>query len=725
MHSYHASLKTQESGSRKRRRTEDDDVEDIMPRYVILHRVDCPLPPKPMHENHLSGQLFWDPPRLFKGDMRNSALRGTQPLNDIDAYLEDNPDVIFIVERAYNCAGYHESEEISRMFTRLANASQYRRIPSSMRSFLYAIEEDLQPALPASEQICRFSQVLLNALTSIEEVDFPPDVEPWHDGHTLSSPYLPFYFGRKALQEVVNSSSGLESQQIGALMHYLESSFGEEYREADDLFESGYVSQRHFQKLFGPRDVVVIEDDGHHIGLTVQNCPRFEYHMLTLKCETWSFHGSFQRDERDIMVHFPMSPARSEKVPISSLTAIPLRFDRTGLEERLMRRGRFFWNCRKGGLVTSIAPRRGFEIRLSNPRYMIDMATYNELHGKDQEKDEEEELTPPKPPRRDDLGPDAMESDEAPSGSFVLLLPPTIPAFRFHDKKWQTLPVEYLLAVNWDKSAFRRLVLDPEKKDLIQALVQNHLANTVSNSADLIEGKGNGLIILLHGGPGTGKTLTAESVAELAERPLYRLTCGDIGTDPETVEKSLEWIFQLGTLWQAVVLLDESEVFLEERSQADLQQVHYRPIFILPTKELIVTVGIFDEAFKSRIQLAIYYPPHDDDHRIQLWENFFNLLREDMEKDPSLQIELEDLQRSVRKLARHALNGREIRNAIRTARQLALFRGQALSSIHLEQTIRVAKEFDKYIEDTKGHTDAELADALGIRKDKTSKLRDI
>ena len=27
------------------------------------------------------------------------------------------------------------------------------------------------------------------------------------------------------------------------------------------------------------------------------------------------------------------------------------------------------------------------------------------------------------------------------------------------------------------------------------------------------------------------------SVAEIAEKPLYRVTCGDIGTNPEAVEK--------------------------------------------------------------------------------------------------------------------------------------------------------------------------------------------
>lgn len=61
----------------------------------------------------------------------------------------------------------------------------------------------------------------------------------------------------------------------------------------------------------------------------------------------------------------------------------------------------------------------------------------------------------------------------------------------------------------------------------------------------------NLIVILLHGPPGTGKTLTAESVAEFSKRPLYRLTSGDIGTDPEMVEKSLEHIFYLGSIWKA------------------------------------------------------------------------------------------------------------------------------------------------------------------------------
>jgi len=111
--------------------------------------------------------------------------------------------------------------------------------------------------------------------------------------------------------------------------------------------------------------------------------------------------------------------------------------------------------------------------------------------------------------------------------------------------------------VQWNKDAFQRLVIPPRTKDLVKALVSvrttagghQQRISLAGTRDDLIAGKGNGLIMLLHAGPGTGKTLTAESVAEIAEMPLYSVTCGDIGTTPEGVEKYLKTILYLGKTW--------------------------------------------------------------------------------------------------------------------------------------------------------------------------------
>jgi len=168
------------------------------------------------------------------------------------------------------------------------------------------------------------------------------------------------------------------------------------------------------------------------------------------------------------------------------------------------------------------------------------------------------------------------------------------------------LLVDYMLPVEWNKAAFRNLALDDETKELITALITNKIES--EKSTDLMAGKGNGLIMLLHGGPGTGKTYTAEGVAELAEKPLYRVTCGDIGTNPIDVEKYLTKVLLLGKIWSCVVLLDEAEVFLQERNLEDLQRNALVSVFLRVLEyydgTLILTsnrVATFDEDFNSRI----------------------------------------------------------------------------------------------------------------------------
>ncbi|KAH8807766.1 P-loop containing nucleoside triphosphate hydrolase protein [Xylogone sp. PMI_703] len=347
------------------------------------------------------------------------------------------------------------------------------------------------------------------------------------------------------------------------------------------------------------------------------------------------------------------------------------------------------------------------EIQMVNPRYMIDISTYRQMHL-----DESQLLL-----QHDDLGLDLANVDDPPSDTFLLLLPANIVGFGFNDKKWRTLLVEHMSDIVWNTKAFDRLVIVPDKRELIEALVTAHTNTT--KSTDIIEGKGNGLIMLLHGAPGTGKTLTAESVAEYTKRPLYRITCGDIGTNAEEVEKYLESVLHLGTLWKCVVLLDEADVFLEERTQTDLKRNALVSVFLRILEYydgiLILTsnrVGTFDEAFISRVQLALYYPPLSQNGREEIWCNFIHGLRE---TNPDAKIE--ELLRKVEVLARNELNGREIRNTVKTAMQLAQFKGKNLSYSHFEKVIQVSGEFGEYLNDTRGYNLAEYARAEKIRRD--------
>lgn len=136
-----------------------------------------------------------------------------------------------------------------------------------------------------------------------------------------------------------------------------------------------------------------------------------------------------------------------------------------------------------------------------------------------------------------------------------------------------------------DGDGFDKLVLPRGHKDIVRALVKTHARKVISGSEsgpvninslrefDLVKGKGRGLIILLHGAPGVGKTSTAECVAANVGKPLFPITCGDIGGEnAQEVEKNLENYFNLARKWDCVLLLDEADVFLSTREYGNIRQ---------------------------------------------------------------------------------------------------------------------------------------------------------
>ena len=79
------------------------------------------------------------------------------------------------------------------------------------------------------------------------------------------------------------------------------------------------------------------------------------------------------------------------------------------------------------------------------------------------------------------------------------------------------LSVPNVHPIRWNKAAFERLVLPSKTKELVKALVMvrasmtgnSHEVVKGNQTNDIVAGKGNGLVMLFHGSPGTGKTLTA------------------------------------------------------------------------------------------------------------------------------------------------------------------------------------------------------------------------
>jgi hypothetical protein len=263
---------------------------------------------------------------------------------------------------------------------------------------------------------------------------------------------------------------------------------------------------------------------------------------------------------------------------------------------------------------------------------------------------------------------------------------PHLYGFSFSAKEWGRLKVASLSPIEWRDDAFDKLVLPAEEKSLVKALVQ-HQTGTFQ---DIISGKGGGTIFLLHGEPGQGKTLTAETVAEILHRPLYMISVGELGTNPDDLEKRLRTILDVATLWNAVLLLDEADIFLEARDEQNivrnamvgvflrLLEYHQGVLFLTTNR-----VKNIDSAFFSRISVALKFADAGEDKRRQIWSNLLN----------AAQIENVD----AAALAKHDINGRQIKNAIRLSQTLAKADGNPVTVDYIERTIRMTENFKREV----------------------------
>jgi hypothetical protein len=75
---------------------------------------------------------------------------------------------------------------------------------------------------------------------------------------------------------------------------------------------------------------------------------------------------------------------------------------------------------------------------------------------------------------------------------------------------------------SWKPEAFDRLVLDTYNKENILRLAKHNSKLVQSNkSKDIIEGKGKGIVLLLHGPPGVGKTVRCPYCHEICTRDAH------------------------------------------------------------------------------------------------------------------------------------------------------------------------------------------------------------
>lgn len=184
---------------------------------------------------------------------------------------------------------------------------------------------------------------------------------------------------------------------------------------------------------------------------------------------------------------------------------------------------------------------------------------------------------------------------------------------------------------------------------------------------------------LLNGNPGVGKTLTAEVIAEVTKRPLYMLSAGELGTSVDDVEKKLGMVLDVTRRWGCVLLIDEVDVFLQQRDTVSLERNALVSIFLRRLEYfqgvLIMTTNrkhTIDAAFDSRIHFKLHYPDLSPESREAIWRNCLASV-------PSNAAKVEIADKAIKELAALQLNGRQIKNAVACAVSIATEENTALN----------------------------------------------
>lgn len=166
-----------------------------------------------------------------------------------------------------------------------------------------------------------------------------------------------------------------------------------------------------------------------------------------------------------------------------------------------------------------------------------------------------------------------------------------------------------------------KLVLPAHHHDLIDILT----SNMDVMMPDFVPGKSGGATILCQGAPGLGKTLTAEIYSEVVGKPLYRVHSGQLGTTAASVGATLMSILRRAMRWNAILLLDEADVYIRRRDN-DLEHnaivaeflrslEYFHGLLFMTTNR----IGDVDDAILSRCIATIHYEiPCAQDAR-RLW----------------------------------------------------------------------------------------------------------
>ena len=192
-------------------------------------------------------------------------------------------------------------------------------------------------------------------------------------------------------------------------------------------------------------------------------------------------------------------------------------------------------------------------------------------------------------------------------------------------------------------------------------------------------------------------------------------------------------VFQYAVTWKAILLLDEADIFLQERDVHDVKRNALVSIFLreLDYFEGILFVGELncqqsfpfademqlstnrpgeiDEAFVSRIHITLGLNSLNKDEQHKVWAIFIKEIDLSDSKKRELITYIKENFRTDN------LNGRQIRNTVRTALAIAQDHNRSLTPDDLNTVMKTVREYTSYLHQINGMSADEGALAMGRR----------
>lgn len=296
--------------------------------------------------------------------------------------------------------------------------------------------------------------------------------------------------------------------------------------------------------------------------------------------------------------------------------------------------------------------------------------------------------------------------------------------------------------MRWNDTAFDHLVYSEQQKDLVMTFVEHHGKNQEAFD-DVIIGKGQSAYAPYSEEPPLTRThrpgldhaalwtrrnrkdsdrrsgyvpsfaprlLTSHAkpalpVADRTHRPLLYIQAEDLGISADVLGTKIKNLFAMAIDWNAVVLLDEADVFMAERNPNDIHRNELVSIFLRELEYfrgiIFLTTNLYhtiDSAFKSRVNLHLLFQPLTADARRLVWQKFLGRLpappkdgEEEEEKEEEggegvVEVDVGD--EDMGELALWRMNGREIKNAVKMARLWCGHKGYTLTLERMENAIK-------------------------------------